>query len=229
MSLSTHLQNTWVVRYGQHVARFVATRVGAWARHIIVGAMVEVVEEAHRVVVVCTIRCAAFDFFFCSTDIPQSERSVHAFPGWVSSHHHQKRPLLHARCVHVCHLDLGQGCPLQPSNPLAGKSSESYTFFRLECSLTTCHVVRRFGSPQLASLGGGGSGSSILPQQRRQQWCNRWQWQQWWYKRRWPASNGYSNFGASILTTQSIPRWIYNLWDFHCLIWNFVICFLCAK
>ena len=168
MSLSTHLQNTWVIRYGQHVAHFVATRVGAWARHIIVGAVAEVIEEAHQVVVIRTIRCAAFNFFFCGTDIPQSERGVCAFPGRVSSRHHRKRPLLRARCICVCHLDRGRGRPLQPGNPLAGKSSESYTFFQLECSLTTCHIARRFGSPQLASLGGGGSGSGVLPQRQQQ-------------------------------------------------------------
>ena len=164
MSLSTHLQNTQVVRYGQHVARFVATRVGAWARHIIVGATAEVVEEAHRVVVVRAIRCAAFDSFFCSTDIPQSEHGVRAFPGRVSSRRHRKRPLLRARCVHVCHLDLGRGRPLQPGNPLAGKSSESYTFFLIgmfadymPCSATlwlatTCVLRRRWQRQRRSSM-----------------------------------------------------------------------------
>ena len=75
--------------------------------NIIVGAMAEVVEEAHRVVVICAIRCAAFDFFFCGTDIPQSERSVRTFPGRVSSRRHQKGPLPRARCIRACHLDLG--------------------------------------------------------------------------------------------------------------------------
>ena len=41
-------------------------------------------------------------------------------------------------------------------------------FFRLECLLTTCHVARRFGSPQLVSLGGGGSGSGVLPRRQQQ-------------------------------------------------------------
>lgn len=169
MSRSSHLQNAWVVRYGQQVTRFVATRVGAWARAIIVGAAVEVVEEAHRVVVIRAARCASFRFYFCGADVLQSERGVHAFPGRVPSRRHRKKPLPCVRCARPRRLDLGRGPPVQPGNPLAGKCSRFYgLFYLLEYSLTTCHVAGRFGSPRLASLGGGGGGGGVLPRRRRQ-------------------------------------------------------------
>ena len=90
MSLPSHLQNAWVVRYGQHVTHFIATCVGAWVHTIIVRAAAEVIKHAHRVVVVHATRCAPFCFYFCSADVPQSEHGVHTFPGQVRSHHHQR-------------------------------------------------------------------------------------------------------------------------------------------
>jgi hypothetical protein len=81
MSLSSYLQNAWVVCYSQHVTCFVATYMGAWACAIIVGAAAEVIEQAHQVIVIHATRCTPFYFYFYSADVLQSECGVRAFPG----------------------------------------------------------------------------------------------------------------------------------------------------
>ncbi len=126
MSILSHFQNIWVIRYLQHLVTHL--RMGTWARVVVIGAAAEVVGQAQRLLVGRAGRYVSFYFRFCSADGPQGEHGVRVFPARASSRHLQHSPPL--RRTRACRLDLGGGPPPQPSNLLAGKSGKILlTFF----------------------------------------------------------------------------------------------------
>jgi hypothetical protein len=125
MSIFSRFQNTRVIRYGQDlVTHFITTRVGTWARVVIIGAAAEVVGQAQRLLVGWAVRCVSCYFHFCSADVPQGEHGVRVFPARAPTHRLQYSPS--PRRARACRLDLGGGPPPQPSNLLAGKSGKFF-------------------------------------------------------------------------------------------------------
>ena len=110
MPFPSRFHDTRVVHNGHRaVAHLASTRVGAWARGVIVRAAAEVVEQAHHLMANRAARCAPLYFHFCKPNVPQGDRGVCVFPERVPNRRHRQKHPPRPRRARACHLDLGRG------------------------------------------------------------------------------------------------------------------------
>ena len=130
------------IRYGQHIARTIATRARVWAYIIGVRVAIEVVEEAQRVAAERAKRCVSVSSNPVSANTPQSEHDVHDYRGRVLHRRRQPRQKPRERRIGAWRAGLEGGLPSWYHSPHIGASGAFFFhFFQLESLLTLCRTA----------------------------------------------------------------------------------------
>lgn len=128
----------WVVRYARHMAPVIATH----ARAIVVGVMLELVEQMYRITSDMANRCVPALSHLGNANCLQGECGVRYS---CRGRPRPPRHLGHAPCARrgcACDGGLQGGSLPQPCRPLLGENGE-LLFFILEDLLTLCHTAGR--------------------------------------------------------------------------------------